>query len=368
MHSKGTDMSKHHQSKSPFFRRTSLSATVLIALLSTGAAFANTSATSLETLQIQFAKGDFTSVSSTLLDKNEKTPEEFALLISALMNQDLDDAEDSAEDFISHYSNDYRAYHMHASVMGAQASNSIFSALGYAEKAKNSLEKAVEIAPENIEVYMALMQFHLVAPSIAGGDTDEAKRLVDKIAEMDATEGQFARARFLLSEDEQEQALKIYNKLAQEKDSNVRAAFELSSYYLSEEAYDKAFQALHPLMSHELSPVDKSDSTEWQTYQQNKSKLLYGKYRIGLIAVKSGQNTQEGINALQQYLADLKATSIDIVDLPSADWANLRLAELLMNNNEFSEAKTTLASISQSSDDRFNKILKSLKKKIKKQV
>lgn len=362
-------MYKQGHLKKRFSRRTTLlPATVLIALLSAGATFAQASTTSLETLQAQFAKGDFKSVSSSLESKNDKTPEEFSLLVSALMNQDLDDAEESAEDFISHYSKDYRAYHMHASVMGAQASNSIFSALGYAEKAKNSLEKAVEVAPEKIEVYLALMQFHLVAPSIAGGDSDEAKRLVDKITEMDTTEGQFARARFLLSEDDEQQAITIYKKLAQESDSNVRASLELGTYYLSEESYDNAFQSLYPLMSHELAPVDKSESAEWQTYQQNKSRLLYGKYRIGLIAVKSGEKTQEGISALQQYLTDLKTTSIDTVDLPSPDWANLRLAELLMNNNELSEAQTTLASISQSGDDRFNNILKTLKKKIKKQI
>ncbi|WP_414831023.1 hypothetical protein [Alteromonas sp. H39] len=57
-------------------------------------------------------------------------------------------------------------------------------------------------------------------------------------------------------------------------------------------------------------------------------KMIFGHvgcltYRIQsqlLIQVaESGEKTQEGISALQQYLADLQATSIDTVDLPSAD-------------------------------------------------
>ncbi len=357
-----------HASSASFRLKKSVVHGLFFAALSVSTAGAADSGHSFATLQARFAGGDFASVSRVLENKKEKTPEEFNLLISALMNQDLDDAEDAAEDFIAHYSNDFRAYHMHASVMGAQATSSLFSALGYAKKAKNSLEKAVDIAPERIEVYQALMQFHLAAPSIAGGDTDEAKRLVNKITDMDATEGQFANARFLLSEGDEQQAITLYRTLAEEQDSHVRATFELGSFYLSKESYDKAFQALYPLMSYELSAVEKNDSTDWQTYQQNMSKLMYGTYRIGLIAVKSGEKTQEGINALKQYIADLKSTSIDTFDLPSSDWANLRLAELQMNNNDYSQAKLTLASIGNSNDDRFNKILKSLKKRMKKQA
>ena len=84
--------------------------------------------------------------------------------------------------------------------------------------------------------------------------------------------------------------------------------------------------------------------------------------------MKSGENAQAGIDALQQYLSDLTTTSIDTSDLPSQDWANLRLAELFMNNKKYDDAESALASIINPGDERFNDILKGLKKKLKKQA
>lgn len=125
---------------------------------------ATASADDVETLKAYFKQGDYNYVVESLEAVEGKSPEQHNMLISSLMNIDLDDAEEAAEQFVQDYSDNYKAYHTHASVMGAQASSSIFSALGYAKKAKKSLEKAVEIAPEEVAVYQALMQFHLMAP------------------------------------------------------------------------------------------------------------------------------------------------------------------------------------------------------------
>lgn len=340
---------------------------IVIAILTTNS-YAASEEVSLDALQTRFSQGDYNFVIETLNQDRHKTTEEYHLLISALMNEDLDEAEQAAEDFITQYYDDYRAHHMHASVMGAQASNSIFSALGYAEKAKESLEKAVAIAPEKVEVYQALMQFHLAAPSIAGGDKDEASRLVDKISTLDTVEGHFAKAHFLMAQDEAGQAIAIFKDLQKQSESKVRAIFELGSFYLYEEKYDQAFEILQPLMTLNLPSREKLSSPEWDTYEREMYNLLYGKYRIGLAALQSDSNTKSGIKALQQYLHELKNTPINTTELPHSDWAHLRLAELLMRDNQISEAETALASLQHIKDERFNKILKELKKKIKKRT
>ena len=322
----------------------------------------------LASLQERFSDGDYTFVIDALEDKNAKTTEEYNLLISALMNEDLDDAEEVAEQFVEEYNNDYRAYHMYASVMGAQASSSIFSALGYAEKAKASLEKAVTIAPEKVEVYQALMQFHIAAPSIAGGDTEEAKKLVDKIAEIDATEGLFSKAYFLMSEGEKEKAVDIYKTLAESQNEQARALSDLGNHYLQDEDYKSAFDTLMPFMTMNIAEVNDKTSSDWEAYERDVFNVLYGQYRLGLAAVKSGEQTQVGIRALMQYLEAVKTTNIDTADLPSTNWANLRLAELLLNDNQLAEANETLMSINSSNSERFNKILKGVKKSLKKRA
>lgn len=345
------------------FRNIALAATISLFSLHAAA-----NDTSLSTLQAHFSDGDYTFVIDSLEEKSAKSTKEYNLLISALMNEDLDDAEEVAEQFIEAHRNDYRAYHMHASVMGAQASSSIFSALGYAEKAKTSLEKAVTIAPDKVEVYQALMQFHMAAPSIAGGDTEEAKKLIDKIAGIDATEGLFSRAYFLMSEGEKEKAVDIYKTLAESDNEKARALSDLGNHYLQDEDYKNAFETLMPFMTMNIAEVTDKTSSEWDAYERDVFNVLYGQYRLGLAAVKSGEQAQIGIRALTQYLEAVKVTNIDTADLPSTNWANLRLAELLMNNNQVAEANDALMSINSSNSERFNKILKGVRKSLKKRA
>lgn len=331
------------------------------------AAIENTTAQD-EALKQSFERGEFSKIVETLQPLKNKTPKQYNMLISALMNTDLDEAEEAAEDFIHVHGNNFKAYHMHASVMGAQASSSIFSALGYAKKAKKSLEKAVEIAPDNIAVYQALMQFHLMAPSIAGGDMDEAVKLTQKIAELDATEGQFALARVYLEDGKEVEAKAVFEKLIEDETTQIRGRVELGSFYLGDKQYASSYDILIPLADVEIAEVEKKESEAWEAYQETKSNLLYGKYRLGQVAVESGKYTTVGINALEGYLEDYANTNIDRESLPSTKWAQLRLAELYLNANRIDEAQRMVNLLSGEHDERFSKILKKINKAIKKRA
>ena len=319
-------------------------------------------------LKTYFKQGDFKYVVESLEAVKGKSPEQHNMLISALMNIDLDDAEEAAEQFIQDYSDNYKAYHTHASVMGAQASSSIFSALGYAKKAKESLEKAVEIAPEEVAVYQALMQFHLMAPSIAGGDMDEAMTLAQTISKLDATEGRFALAKVYLEKDNQAEAEAIFASLIEDDSTQIRARVELGSFYLGNEQYAASYDTLLPLSDTDVAAVSKADTEAWDTYQKRKASLMYGKYRLGQVAVESGEYTTSGINALKSYLEDYQIATIDTEGLPTANWAQLRLAELLLNADKVNEAQNLVEAIKEEKDERFAKTLKKIKKALKKRA
>ncbi len=350
----------------PLLCVTTLSASSMTVVAST----AETHQQSQQTVDFEwlFQQGAFEKIIEALSEIKNKTPEQHNMLVSALMNTDLDDAEEASERFIRAYSNDYRAYHTHASVMGAQASSSIFSALGYAKKAKQSLEQAVEIAPDEIAVYQALMRFHLMAPSIAGGDIDEAKKLAQHIATLDDIEGQFALAKVYLEDDQEGEAKTLYAPLLERDDTQIRARFELGNYYLTDEQFQASYDILLPLSAMQVPVVDKADNEQWDKYEESMSRLLYGKYRLGQVAVKSGQYTQEGIQALKRYLQEYDDTIIDTQSLPTPSWAKLRLAELLLNANALSEAEDLIKQIGEDDDKNFSKILKQLKKELKKRA
>ena len=331
--------------------------------------FANASALpSDDVLDAMFQAQDYESIVSALEPITSKTPKQYNVLISALMNTDLDDAEDMAAQFVDEHKDNYSAYHMQANVMGAQAMDSVFSALGYAKKAKASLQKAIEVAPDEIEVYQALMQFYIVAPSIAGGDIDEAKKLADKITQMDALEGKFATATIYAADDKAAEAKAMLIELSEKPEFEVRARFELGRLHIDGEEYDDAIAALTPLLNTNVVKAQKADEQAWNTYSESKFTQLYGTYRIGWVAVETSQYTKSGIDALNYYLAELEATDIDTHQLPSKNWANLRLAELFLNADDVSMASSTLEKVTKDGDKRLAKIMKNLKKQIKKRT
>src|SRR5467141_1109590 len=79
-------------------------------------------------------------------------------------------------------------------VYGEKASHaSMFSALSLAKKARREFEKAVELDEKNFSAQQALIEFDCSAPGIVGGGEDKARVEIARVAELDASEGYYAR-------------------------------------------------------------------------------------------------------------------------------------------------------------------------------
>jgi tetratricopeptide (TPR) repeat protein len=72
--------------------------------------------------------------------------------------------------------------------------SSFFTAPGYASKARQYFELAVELDPKNGEAMNDLFDYYLEAPGMLGGGMDKAEALAQRIAERDPVEGHFAAA------------------------------------------------------------------------------------------------------------------------------------------------------------------------------
>lgn len=92
------------------------------------------------------------------------------------------------------------------------------AAIGLANKARESFERALRIDPLNGEALDDLFEFYLQAPPVVGGGRDKARELIPAIAKIDPAQGEFARSR--LAED-----AKHYDRA----ESHLRRALELSS-------------------------------------------------------------------------------------------------------------------------------------------
>ena len=164
------------------------------------------------------------------------------------------------------------------------------------------------------------------------------------------------------------EAKTMLNGLSEQPEFEVRARLELGRLHIDGEEYDDAIAALTPLLSTNVAKAQKSDEQAWDAYSNRKFSQLYGTYRIGWVAVETSQYTESGIDALNYYLAELEATDIDTHQLPSKNWANLRLAELFLNADDVSMASSTLDIVTKDGDKRLAKIMKSLKKQRRIQV
>ncbi|HEU5415994.1 MAG TPA: tetratricopeptide repeat protein [Candidatus Angelobacter sp.] len=70
----------------------------------------------------------------------------------------------------------------------------VFDKVGMAKTIRKESERAVAADPRNLDALESLMEFHLEAPAMVGGDKDKAHDLAQRIAELDAVRGEFAKA------------------------------------------------------------------------------------------------------------------------------------------------------------------------------
>lgn len=88
--------------------------------------------------------------------------------------------------------------------LGSKALNSgsMMSAMRYAGTVRDAFKKAVELDPRNIEARFSLLEYYLMAPSIAGGGKGKAKDLVRETAAVSAAASQLMQAQLDIGDDQ----------------------------------------------------------------------------------------------------------------------------------------------------------------------
>ncbi len=106
---------------------------------------------------------------------------------------DLDRIEEYAEKAIELDPDDARFYVVYGHGVGLKAMHGgKIKMFSRAKSAKSRYENAATMDPVNIESRTSLIEYHMQAPGIAGGNKDEARRLAGVIAEIDIVEGFYA--------------------------------------------------------------------------------------------------------------------------------------------------------------------------------
>ena len=72
--------------------------------------------------------------------------------------------------------------------------------MGLAKKLRKNMEHSLELSPDNLDALQALVEFHMQAPPIVGGDKKKAHTYADKITEKAPLRGHLLRAQIASAE------------------------------------------------------------------------------------------------------------------------------------------------------------------------
>ena len=118
--------------------------------------------------------------------------------------------------------------------MMAQTS-SIFSKLGYAKEVVREFEKAAELDPKQVAARFGLIEFHLAAPGMAGGDKGKIPGLVLQLDGISKPDGLRARAMVKMRQDDVAGAEALYRQVLAMDAGHA----ETLAYFVSRFAKDK---------------------------------------------------------------------------------------------------------------------------------
>lgn len=267
--------------------------------------------------------------------------------LNELMAGGLDDAEEFIDDFVKEHPDHAQAHFMRGAIMGMQASDSIFSALGYAKKSLSSFQRAVELEPASVEYRQGLISFYMAAPGIAGGDMELAWQHIEAMREFDGKAAlQMELAYWQVEEDDakfQATLQRGLEEFAEHPDFHFRAGLVAQE----QKSFDQAYAHFDTCLTTDIE-TEAATSVE-----------LNCLYQIGRTALFSEQRVADGIRALEDY------QQRELTDnVPGKEWAQARLAALYLLADRKSDAQQLVQVIDAGDDENLAEELKSLRQRV----
>ncbi len=113
---------------------------------------------------------------------------------------------------------------------GAKAQGAIiFRKPGYARRTRKAFENAVRLDPDHLAARTKLVEYHLYAPGILGGNTDKAREQADEIKSLNPTEGHLVWGLIHLREKAQDRVEIAYLAAVESASDDPRPVLWLAS-------------------------------------------------------------------------------------------------------------------------------------------
>jgi Tfp pilus assembly protein PilF len=162
---------------------------------------------------------------------------------------------------------------------------SLFKAPFLARKAKDALETALALDPDNLDVRDDLVRYYAGAPGFVGGSKEKAGAMVREIKKRNAYRGSLAAANLCAGQKDISCAERELTEMVTSYPDSAAVYASLAVLYTTLKQFDKAFVVLEKRLR----------------AKPNEPMTLY---QAGRTASLSGQNLDWGEKALKTYLAN----------------------------------------------------------------
>jgi tetratricopeptide (TPR) repeat protein len=178
--------------------------------------------------------------------------------------------------------------------------SSPFTAPGYAGRARQYFERAVQANPHYGEALNDLFEYYLEAPGFLGGGLDKARNTAAQIARIDPAEGYWAQARMAEKRKEYGNAEAQLRRAIDAAPRQVGRFIDLARFLAGQGRFQEADQSF--AIAEKIAP--------------NSPKLMYAKADL---YIKNGKNLDVAKDLLKRYLS----STLTPDDPPRSDAAKL---------------------------------------------
>jgi tetratricopeptide (TPR) repeat protein len=141
-----------------------------------------------------------------------------------------------AEKAVALDGNTAKYHRQYAEVLGVMAQHAnMLQQLFLARHFRKEIDTALMLDPRDIQALRDLIEFYLLAPSIAGGDQRKAEETADRIVQIDVAEGFLAKARIAEFHKQPTAAEAALRQAAAAQPPSYRALIALAQFYLASE-------------------------------------------------------------------------------------------------------------------------------------
>jgi len=167
---------------------------------------------------------------------------------------------------------------------GKARTASVLARLGLARKCRAAFERAVELAPGDVDARAALFTYYLEAPAIAGGGIERARLEAEAITKLDPVRGHCALGALHLREKELAEAETEYRRALEGRPGSAEARAGLGAVLLEQSRFDDARRL-------------------WSALLDDPDLGRVAHYQLGRISLESGNGLDAGVEHFKLYLA-----------------------------------------------------------------